>query len=59
MSKKIFSFFCLVAYGVGAIGGFGYSAWGGSWFIAICVAALAAMAFPFAKKCFKELTASE
>ena len=56
MKKKIISFFCLVAYGIGAIGGFCSSAFGGSWFIAICVAALAAMAFPFAKKCFKELT---
>ena len=56
MAKKILSFFSIVAYGIGTIGGFGYSAWGGSWFIAICILALAAMAFPYVKKCFKDLT---
>ena len=56
MAKKILYFFCLVAYAVGILGGIGYSIYGGSWPIAICIAALGAMAFPFAKKCFKELT---
>lgn len=56
--KKFLSFFCLVAYVVGAIGGFGFAAWGGSWFVAICVAVLAAMAFPFAKERFKDLTST-
>ena len=56
MWKKFYDFFCLLAYAMGAIGGFGYSAWGGSWVIATCVAVLAVMAFPFAKARFKDLT---
>lgn len=46
----------LFAYAVGAIGGFGVSVAGKDYFIAACVAVLAAMAFPFAKKAFKFLT---
>lgn len=57
MVKKILNFFALFAYVVGAIGGIGYSIYGGSWPIAICIAVLAAMAFPTAKKFFQELTA--
>lgn len=55
MLKKIGYFFGLCAYAVGAIGGFGYSAYCKAWFIAICVVALAAMAFPTAKKFFNGL----
>ncbi len=55
MLKKIGYFFGLCAYAVGAIGGFGYAAYCKAWFIAICVVALAAMAFPTAKKFFNGL----
>lgn len=54
--KKIISLFLLFAYAVGAIGGFGVSAYTKEYFIAGCVLVLAAMAFPFAKKTFKFLS---
>lgn len=53
--KKAFYFFAMCAYGVGAIGGFGYAAYCKAWFIAACVAALAAMAFPTVKTFYKKL----
>lgn len=56
MVKKYACFFMLFAYAVGAIGGFGVSVAGKDYFIAACMAVLAAMAFPFAKKAFKFLT---
>lgn len=56
MKKKILSFFALVAYGIGSIAGILLSAWNGSFVTTICIAVLAAMAFPFARKCFKNLT---
>lgn len=48
--KKILYFLALFLYGVGAIGGIGYSLYSGAWIIAIAVAVLAVMAFPTAKK---------
>lgn len=47
--KKLLGFFGLCAYAVGVIGGVLASGLGGSWFVAVCVAALGAMAFPTAK----------
>ena len=57
--KGIFDFLLpflgLVAYGVGAIAGILMSFIGGYWLIGACVIALAAMAFPVAKKFYNEL----
>ena len=55
--KKILNFFGLFAYVVGSIGGFGYAIYAKAYFIAVCVAVLAGMAFPTAKEWFKSLTA--
>lgn len=57
MIKKFGYFFALCAYVVGAIGGFGYALYSKAYFIAVCVVALAAMAFPTAKKFFQDLLA--
>lgn len=59
MAKNFLKFFALFCYTVGSIGGFGYAAWQKEWFVAICVAVLAVMAFPTAKRYFKELQAHE
>ena len=48
-------FFGLFAYVVGAIGGFGYACYCKAYVIAVCIILLAVMAFPTAKKWFKEL----
>ena len=53
--KKLFAFVCFCAYIVGAIGGFAYALMLHKGLIAVCVAALAAMAFPYFKKCWDEL----
>lgn len=53
--KNFIYFFCLFAYIVGAIGGFGISVYNREWHIAISIVILAAMAFPTAKKMFKSL----
>ena len=55
MKQKVIAFVKLAAYVMGAIGGFGYSAWGGSWPIAISVVVLAWMAWPTVVKCWKVL----
>lgn len=57
MSKKFLCFFGLAAYAVGSIGGIGYACYSKAYFIAVCVAVLAGMAFPTAKEWFKTLTA--
>lgn len=57
--KGIYHFICCFAYVVGGIGGFGLSLYHKEPVIAVCVAALAAMAFPYAKKCFKELRSKD
>lgn len=48
--KKFSYLFGLCAYVVGAIGGMGYALYNKAYFIAICVAVLAWMGFPIAKK---------
>lgn len=55
--KKFYYFFVLCLYILGAIGGFGYCVYAKAYLIAIAVLALAAMAFPYAKQCFKNLIA--
>lgn len=53
--KKFLYFFAMCAYGVGAIGGFGYALYCKAYFIAACVVALAVMAFPKAKEFYNKL----
>ena len=55
--KKIYYLFVLCLYVLGAIGGFGYCIYAKAYLIAIDVLALSAMAFPYAKQCFKNLLA--
>lgn len=55
MKKKITSFAGVCAYAVGVIGGIGYACHGHAWFIAACVGALGALAFPKAKDFVEEL----
>ena len=55
MKKQFLSFIGICAYTMGTIGGFGFSAWGGSWPVAIAVLILAVMAFPTAKQLWKNL----
>ena len=55
MKKQFISFLGICAYVMGTIGGFGFSAWGGSWPVAIAVLILAVMAFPTAKQLWKNL----
>ena len=54
--KKALYFFGLCAYAVGTVGGFGYAMASGAYFIAACVLALAAFAFPTIRNFFKKLT---
>lgn len=50
--KKFLQFFEMVAYVVGAIGGFGYALYSRAYLIAICIVILAVMAFPAFRKCW-------
>lgn len=56
MLKKFGCFLGLCFYALGSIGGLGYCLYSGAWLIAIAVVILGIMAFPTAKKLFKELT---
>ena len=53
--KKLGYFLSLFFYIVGTIGGFGYAALYGEWFIAACLIVVGAMAFPTAKRFLNEL----
>lgn len=55
MKQGFISFIILALYILGSIGGFGYAVYSGAYLISIAVLALAVMAWPTAKKCFKEL----
>lgn len=54
--KKFLYLLGLAAYAVGSIGGFSYACYCKAYFIAVCVVALAVMAFPKAKEFFTKLT---
>lgn len=54
MKKSFIDWAAFCAWLVGAIGGFGVALYNHSYFIAICVVALAVMAFPRAKKVFEK-----
>lgn len=56
--KGFFSALMMCAYILGTIGGFGYSAYGGSWPIAIAVAILGYMAWPQFVKYYHNCTDS-
>ena len=53
--KKFLSFVGLCVWVFGTVAGFGYCAWIGQWAVAIAIVALGGLAFPTAKKMFKEL----
>ena len=55
MKKEIISFLILALYILGAIGGFGYAMYSDAKLIAVAVVALAVMAWPTARQCFKNL----
>lgn len=54
--KGFLQFITLALYVLGAIGGFGYACYSGAYLIAVAVLVLAVMAFPTAKRIFKEWT---
>lgn len=54
--KGIISMFLLMLYAMGSIGGFGYAMYCKAYLIAVAVLVLAVMAFPTAKRIFKEWT---
>ena len=56
MTKGFFYMFALMAYMMGAIGGFGYACYNHAYVIALAVLVLAVMAFPTAKRYFDKWT---
>lgn len=54
--SKILSLICLALWAVGTIGGIGYAVYAREYVIAAAVAVVGVMAFPTARKCFKNLT---
>ena len=54
--KKFISFIIICLYVLGTIGGLGWVLYSEGYVIAVGVVAVAFMAFPSAKKYFKELT---
>lgn len=54
---KLLSFFELLAYVLGSIGGFGCCLYMKTWVLAIAVVVLAGMAFPEAKEAYKRMMA--
>lgn len=54
--KGLLQFITLALYVFGAIGGFGYACYSGAYLITVAVLVLAVMAFPTAKRIFKEWT---
>ena len=54
--SKFIAFVKFCAYILGAIGGFGYAVYGGSWPIAVAIIILALMASPEFAAAYKELT---
>lgn len=51
--KGFLNFLAVCAYVVGVIGGLGWTLYSKAYFIAVCVAVLAVMAFPQLKRCIK------
>lgn len=55
MKSKILSFFKIIAYVLGLIGGLGWTIYSKGYVIAICVAVLGLMAFPEFKNSIKKI----
>lgn len=55
MKKEIISFILLTLYFMGTIGGFYYAVYSDAKVISVAVLVLAGMAWPSARKCFKNL----
>lgn len=55
MKKKALSFFTLLAYAVGLIGGLGWTIYSQAYVIAFCVAALGIMAFPVVRDAVRNI----
>lgn len=54
--KEFLYFFELLAFAIGSIGGFGFTLYNKApWYIVLCVALLAVMAFPQASKAYNSL----
>ena len=53
--KKLACFIIIILYAMGAIGGFCFAVYGGSWPCAIGVVLLAVLAFPTAQRAFMYL----
>lgn len=56
MAKGFLNTFLLMLYAMGTIGGFGYAMYCKAYVIAAAVLIVAVMAFPTAKRIFKEWT---
>lgn len=52
MMGRVIGFFEICAYVLGAVGGFGWSMYGGGYLVALAVLVLAVMAFPEARRAF-------
>lgn len=57
MLKKFYDFAVACVYVLGSIGGFGYAFYCKAYLIGICVAGVAAMAFPYVRDAVKDLLA--
>lgn len=55
MKKKALSFFILLAYAVGLLGGLGWTIYSQAYVIAFCVATLGGMAFPTVRDAVKTI----
>ena len=53
--SKFIAFVKFCAFILGAVGGFGYAVYGGSWPIAVAIILLALMAWPVFENAWKEL----
>jgi len=56
MIRKIIDFFGICCWAVGVIGGFGYAAYNGAWFIAVCVLVLGVLSFDKLREFVRDLT---
>lgn len=57
--KQIFALICMAAWLIGTVCGIGYSLKCRQPVTALCIAGLAAMAFPYVRKCWKQLNGGE
>lgn len=55
--KKLYDFAVACVYVLGSIGGFGYAMYNKAYLIGVCVACVAAMAYPYVREAVKDLLA--